>query len=366
MRMLSLCSGIGGIDLAATWAGIEIAGQVEIDPFCCTVLEKRFPDVPRLHDIREIRGDEFGRIDLVAGGIPCQPFSLAGKRGGTADDRHLWPYAFAIIAKARPSFVLIENVTGFISLALDLVSFDLESADYTCRALVLPACAAGAPHIRERVFVVAYTASPRQQVRGYPTGVHHRFNPSGSESMADPFEFRQPAWWPELPGQRGTLQPDGCGASCNRMAHANSVGDAGETSPITSGQRSSLEPAGVRRWEDRASLADTDRPGQQECHITPVTGRERLGSRCVDEGRQYRQTECRLGRNFDGLSAGVDGHHWPALPGEQQYKGEPPRTITGRQADRNKRLKALGNAVVPQQVYPVLKGIVDSETIRWM
>ena len=146
-RLLSLCSGIGGIDYA--WShllGQEIAGQVENDPYCQAVLQKQWPDVVKRADIREVHGDEFGPIDLVAGGVPCQPFSVSGQRRGTDDDRHLWPAAFAIIERCQPTWVLIENVVGFISLALDLVQTDLESAGYTSQAYVLPACAVGAPH----------------------------------------------------------------------------------------------------------------------------------------------------------------------------------------------------------------------------
>lgn len=89
LRLLSLCSGIGGADLAAEWTGaIEIAGQVELDDFCIQVLEQHWPHVKRLRDIKDVQGDEFGRIDLVAGGIPCQPFSSAGKQRGADDDRY--------------------------------------------------------------------------------------------------------------------------------------------------------------------------------------------------------------------------------------------------------------------------------------
>ncbi len=127
LRMLSLCSGIGGVDLAAEWTGeIEIVGQVEINTFCQSVLSKHWPSVLRLSDIKDVRGDEFGAIDIVAGGIPCQPFSSAGKRRGVEDDRHLWPYAFAIVQQARPRWVLIENVRNFVPLALDLLLADVE------------------------------------------------------------------------------------------------------------------------------------------------------------------------------------------------------------------------------------------------
>src|SRR5258708_6166037 len=140
-RVLSLCSGIGAIDLAALVAGMEIAGQVEINPFCRAVLLKNFGDVPRLADMKEVQGDEFGTIDIVAGGIPCQPFSSAGKQNGRDDDRYLWPEMLRIVKTARPSWVVIENVDDFIYMALDDVSANLEAEGYAVQAFVLPACA---------------------------------------------------------------------------------------------------------------------------------------------------------------------------------------------------------------------------------
>src|SRR5579859_5694725 len=154
MRMLSLFSGIGGLDLAAEWAGMEIVGQVEIDPFCQAVLAKHWPDVPRKADIYDVVGDEFGTIDIVAGGFPCQPFSVAGKRRGKADDRYLWPEMFRVITAARPAWVCGENVPALVGMALDDVCADLESAGYSCWPVLIPACAVGAPHLRERLFIV--------------------------------------------------------------------------------------------------------------------------------------------------------------------------------------------------------------------
>ncbi|MBA3827104.1 MAG: DNA cytosine methyltransferase, partial [Ktedonobacterales bacterium] len=152
------------LDLAIQKAGFEIAGQVEIDPHCRAILTKNYPNVKRMKDIKHVRGNEFGKIDLVAGGIPCQPFSLSGEQRGTEDDRHLWPEAARIIARIRPTWVLIENVANFLPMVLDLVQTDLESQGYEVWAAVLPACAVEAPHIRERAIIVAH-ANRRQRNR---------------------------------------------------------------------------------------------------------------------------------------------------------------------------------------------------------
>ena len=155
MRVLDLFSGIGGFSLGLERAGMETVAFCEIDPFCQKVLKKHWPDVPIYDDVRTLDYD--GSVDLICGGFPCQPFSVAGKQKGTEDDRHLWPAMFSLIKKCRPRWVIGENVAGFINMALDDVLSDLESAGYTCQAFVIPACGVGAPHRRNRVWIVGHT-----------------------------------------------------------------------------------------------------------------------------------------------------------------------------------------------------------------
>jgi DNA (cytosine-5)-methyltransferase 1 len=158
---LSLFSGIGGIDLAATWAGFETVAFCERDAFCQRVLAHHWPGVPIYDAIESLDRATvagLGPIDLLSGGFPCQPFSTAGKRLGTQDDRYLWPEMRRVIAAARPRWIVAENVAHIVRMALDDVLADLEDLDYTAGAVVLPACAVGAPHIQERCFIVAHTA----------------------------------------------------------------------------------------------------------------------------------------------------------------------------------------------------------------
>ena len=152
----SLFAGIGGLDLGLERAGMVCRWQVEIDPFCQKVLPKHWPDVPRYGDARDV-GYNLEPVDLVAGGFPCQPHSVAGKQKGAADDRNLWPEFIRIIRELRPRYVLAENVPGIASTYLDQVLSDLESEAYTCWTFNLPACAFDAPHRRERIFVIAYS-----------------------------------------------------------------------------------------------------------------------------------------------------------------------------------------------------------------
>ena len=152
----SLYSGIGGWLLAARRAGIENIFTVEIDEFCNKVLNKHF-NVEQHRDIKEFDGIPYaGRIDILSTSDPCQPFSFAGKRSGKADDRYLWPQTIRVIREIKPSYVVFENVPGFISLGFETVAYDLEAEGYAVESFVIPACAVGAWHRRDRLWVVAY------------------------------------------------------------------------------------------------------------------------------------------------------------------------------------------------------------------
>ncbi len=162
MRVLDLFSGIGGFSLGLEWAGMSTVAFCERDPYCVKVLNKHWPDTPIHNDVKELDGHQYrGSVELVCGGFPCQPFSDAGPKNGTSDDRHLWPEMFRIIKECRPRWVIGENVSGFINMALDDVCLNLESEGYEVRTFVLPACSVDARHRRDRVFIVGYTASGR-------------------------------------------------------------------------------------------------------------------------------------------------------------------------------------------------------------
>lgn len=162
LRHGSLFSGIGGFDLAAAWMGWENIFHCEIDPFCRKVLEHYFPNSKGYENIKETDfAEQKGKVDIITGGFPCQPFSLAGKRLGTKDERHLWPEMLRAIREVRPGWVVAENVRGLISwsegLVFEAVCADLEAEGYKVLPFLIPAAGAGAPHRRERVWIVAYT-----------------------------------------------------------------------------------------------------------------------------------------------------------------------------------------------------------------
>ena len=157
VRHLDLFSGIGGFALACRMVGgIEPIACCEREPFAQRVLRKHWPDVPICNDIHEMKGTDYGTVDIITGGFPCQPYSLAGKRRGNEDDRALWPEMLRVIREARPTWVLGENVPGIIKLALDGVLADLEGEGYACEPLFIPACAVDARHRRGRVWIVAH------------------------------------------------------------------------------------------------------------------------------------------------------------------------------------------------------------------
>lgn len=164
----SLFAGIGGFDLGLERAGMVCKWQVEKDEWCQKVLAKHWPDVPRFGDICDVGKHNLKPVDLICGGFPCQPHSLAGKRQGAADDRDLWPEYCRVIAELRPAWVIGENVPGIIGTILDNILSDLDSLNYTAQTLCIPAAALDAPHIRERVFILARTlANTKGGRRGF-------------------------------------------------------------------------------------------------------------------------------------------------------------------------------------------------------
>lgn len=171
MRHGSLFSGIGGFDLAATWMGWENVFQCEKEEFCQQILRYYWPKAKLYTNVRGFDATCFrGIIEVLSGGFPCQPFSVAGKRKGTADDRYLWPEMCRIINEVRPRWVVGENVLGLLNwrrgVVFEQVQADLETAGYEVWPYILPAAGIGAPHRRERVWFVAYAGG--DGCGGYP------------------------------------------------------------------------------------------------------------------------------------------------------------------------------------------------------
>ena len=153
--------------MAARWMGWETLAWCEIDPFCRKVLTYHFPEAEAFEDIKKSDFTKYAnRIDILSGGFPCQPFSTAGKRGGTSDDRWLWPEAVRIVGESEPTWFLFENPPGLKSVGLDGVLTYLEALGYEVGTLNIPACAVNAPHRRDRVWIIANNGSKRAESFG--------------------------------------------------------------------------------------------------------------------------------------------------------------------------------------------------------
>lgn len=161
MRHIGLFAGIGGFELAARWMGWNTIAWSEWDPFCQKVLSYHFPEAKGYGDIKQADFTQYrGQCDILTGGFPCQPYSVAGKRLGKEDERHLWPEMLRVIREVQPRWIVGENVRGLLSwnegVVFEEVCTDLESEGYEVQAFIIPAAGVGAPHRRERVWIIAY------------------------------------------------------------------------------------------------------------------------------------------------------------------------------------------------------------------
>ena len=321
---LSLFTGIGGIDLAAEMAGFKTVGQCEIEDFPTSVLERHFPNANRWRDVRDITEESLRerignqQITLITGGFPCQPFSVAGKQKGKNDNRHLWPEMLRVIKLVRPTWVVGENVDGFINMALTETKADLEAAGYQVWPVVLPACGVSAPHQRYRCFIVGYAKHDGlikaekqrefdENARAFETGTQDNHKSKGTG------------------GSRGEPDLD--------MADRDGV------------QRGGAEGAGVAAGVGEEPYELDSRYG--------ALYEPRFTRKCF-------VGQPGLGGVPDGVPYWLDETRWPAYPNQKQYGWEPPRSVPS-EPGRTNRIKALGNAVVPFQVYPILKTIADIE-----
>ncbi len=384
----SLFSGIGGIDLAFERAGFKVAFQVEIDEFCQKVLQRHWPDVPRYGDIRAVTGRDLPAVDVLAGGFPCQPVSVAGRRKAQADERWLWPEFARLIGDLRPRFVFLENVPGILTAGGADVVTDLAALGYDAQWGIVAASDVGAPHRRERWWCVAYTHEygRRQEFTGNQDGITSRrlelaycngarqsqpqrglYGIGGraeysSEILGNTTSVRTSAV--QQPGQLHSPQQTGSDIVAYAQPAKRRAGDT-EASAVVGDSSLSAEWKKTTSWAGNGSaeLADAQikRHLQYGKRSEPVTPPARITSGSQDTNRVQNDwsTQSILGRATFRLSRQLDGAQWPARPGEAQRRWEAPRTATGVR-NRTSRLKALGNAVVPQVVQPFAEAIREA------
>ena len=288
----SLFSGIGGMDLGLERAGHKVIWQSEIDPYANRVLQKHWPDVPNIGDVTKLDWSKIPYVEIIAGGYPCQPFSTAGKRRGTNDPRHLWPHVRNAIGRIRPRYALLENVPGHVTLGLDTVLGEISALGYCAEWQIISAAAFGAPHLRERLFIVAYpdNSGGRTPERNLVFG-----------------ENTVAAWWQRIEGPL-----DGFGGRGAMVADTN--GERPHRTPInaTVTEQSALSEFGGRG----KTLADTDGRRCEQCE--PETKQISWISGGGKRNAKWWETEPDVGRVANGVSNRVD------------------------------RIRGLGNAVVPQ------------------
>lgn len=343
----SLFSGIGGLDLGLERAGWTCKWQVEIDPYCRQVLDRHWPSIPKYGDIRELTGNELDRVDLLAGGFPCQDLSLAGKGAGLAGERSgLWFEYLRLICTLRPRWVFVENVPGLFVRGIDTVLGGLAEAGYDATWFCLQAADVGAPHRRERVIILAYAAVNRWG----EIGTREPATSSQNVANAQRTEWREGI----TKGFGGSL---GGGTRCLQTRREEGPGGSeqcGENvaDPEISGQRPRLCPGksqGNRggRPVDGSSEDVANPESKQAGRILQREVKTHLSPMRHGPGKtETWSIKSSLGGMPDGISGGLDGYRWPAGPDQEQYPWEPPRVARGVK-NRVPRLKGLGNAVVP-------------------
>lgn len=330
----SLCSGIGGIDLAAEWAGFKTVGQSEIDDYASKVLAKNFKGVKNYGDIRTVTAERLcrngikqGAITVLSAGIPCQPYSLAGKGLGDSDSRDLEQELIRVVGELQPRWVLVENTPGLFSRKnqryFDRILTDISALGYSVGWGMWGACDVGAPHRRERVFIVAHADSQRRRI--YETNCR------------------------QFSGKVSKVQS-------NTLVGASSV--CGEISDTACERRSAYEiqlrePLESSRQTHYKRIYGGRLQPKRVCSLLPYTTSNELGvcwrKKKIGEFRKRRDD------NRNRAQRHVGGQWWETEPNVGR--------VVARCPARVDRLRGLGNMVVPQQVYPIFKAIADYESI---
>ena len=372
IKVLSLFAGIGGIDLGLESTGrFETVQFVEYERFCQHILRRHWPDVPIWGDVKTFDPDSCGDIDLICGGYPCQPFSVAGKQKGAEDDRHLWPRMFEIIKHKRPTWVLCENVSGHVNLGLDQVLFDLESEGYSWQTIVLGAVAVDAPHRRQRLFIVANTNNTGDRTSQRRTDQNRQTHDEGQEEQP---QFKSGGHSTDVANtdnkglrtrigganayneEDGRARKDNRGRSTRNAERNNITTSKNENLDVPNtnvegleGQRIDKEISGKktsRKFDEHSSEGDvSDTISERGCSgQTGNQDAEDVGEQPRGTEHGERSIERRLGGMVDGVPTWMD---------------EPDISrVTTHQVGRTQRLKALGNAVVPQVVAQIARAII--------
>lgn len=333
MNHIGLFEGIGGFSIAAKQMGWETIAWCEINPFCQNVLKHHYPNATPHHDIKQTDFTIYrGECDIITGGFPCQPYSTAGKRLGKEDERHLWPEMLRAIREVAPRWVVGENVRGLLSwnggLVFDEVQTDLEACGYEVWPFILPACGVNAPHRRDRIWFVAYSASCSTGSPGSSGELKSNRRNNNDE---------QSSWrtTPEL--------DNGCGQFLQSTQNTNENGWRGDI-----GQEES-EVGQLRNIGERDHEPIPTDNGEVGVATNTTNNRreDALENGELERGRSRFMDERNVWHSFPSQSPVCSGNDGFSL-------GLFDITFSKW---RNESIKALGNAVVPQVVLQIFKAI---------
>lgn len=336
----SLFSGIGGFDLAAEWMGWENVFHCEWNEFGQQILKYYWPKAISYEDITKTDFSiHRGKIDILTGGFPCQPYSSAGKRLGTEDDRHLWPQMLRAIREIQPRYIVGENVYGLVNwnggLVFNEVQTDLENEGYKVQPCILPACAVNAPHRRDRVWFVAYA---NERTAG-PSRTSGKAESNGSKNNDE-----------QSSRGKQTEQRIGCSNVLRADTDTNGQPKCEETKrgrQISSQERQTIrnehKAMGGAKVSANPERKRQQEQGQPERPVHTKTDSEWKASWAYDDGRWPTQPPICSGD--DGLSEQLDGITFPKW--------------------RQESIKAYGNAIVPQVAYQIFKALMIAESKGW-
>ena len=334
MRHGSLFSGIGGFDLASEWMGWENVFHCEWNEFGQKVLNYYWPKAISYHDITKTDFSVHrGRIDIITGGFPCQPYSMAGKRKGKDDDRHLWPEMLRAIREIQPTWVVGENVLGLVNwdggLVFHEVQADLEAQGYEVQPYVLPAASVNAPHRRDRIWFIAYSTSASKRANELRC-----LRPENGEISREGAQTVYDASRPD--GIEGNATNTSSIGLCKHGEGQRLLSETLGTS-VGMGEQNASDPNGIgQEWERQQRSIDKQRKRREKRF-------RELGNNEFSRWKKF-PISAPICDGDDGLSDRLD-------------------SITFSKW-RNESIKAGGNAIVPQVVHQIFKAIEQYEITR--
>tara|TARA_R100000234_G_C4984015_1_gene172356 strand:+ start:58 stop:1245 length:1188 start_codon:yes stop_codon:yes gene_type:complete len=379
LRHVDLCSGIGGFALGFEWAKLSTPVQFcDIEPWSRKILAQHWPHVPIATDVKELANDPERLVrecDIITAGYPCQPFSVAGRQKGEEDPRHIYPYISKIIASKRPSWVVFENVGGHIALGLDKVLADLALKDYATRVFVIPAAAIGAPHRRDRLWIIGRNVGDSKHDGSSATeiGGINEENAGRTPEGKDQTEQSQGAsgrghneYVPDSKSQQRNERHSGIitkksGQSGLRIETGTSSGNVAHT--ISNSQRSAQginQGGSEREWENQNISEGNQVRGNSGNSSGESRGTQSNVTHTISEGLEgwigndsgtggEILSDIKHNRHEMGSKTRRSGRPSEQTIGEKWWSTEP---NVGRVAygipQRVDRIKGLGNAILPQ------------------